>query len=148
MWTNFQTFFTPSPFFPLFEPFLLMTNLDFWQLPPQIAVYMVCEWSLMQKYLVIQIRPQPAAGWAPVFVCQIQVAAQSRKTNECKSWRFPRAIKFLLETVFEAATLQLVMDQFWVRFDFQNLKQDLKMRQLKSRAILLHMIRPLMFYQC
>ena len=76
MWTNFLTLFTTSPFFPLFEPFLLMTNLDFWQLPPQIAVYMVCEWSLMQKYLVIQIRPQPAAGWAPVFVCQIQVAIE------------------------------------------------------------------------
>ena len=58
-----------------------------------------------------------AAGWAPVFVCQIQVAI-ARVENECKSWRFPRAIKFLLETVFEAATLQLVMDQFWVRFGF------------------------------
>ena len=36
------------------------------------------------------------------------------KRTKCKSWRFPRAINFLLETVFEAATLQLVM----VRFEF------------------------------
>ena len=44
-----------------------------------------------------------AAGWAPVFVCQIQVAIEYK--NECKSWRFPRAIKFLLETVRSSSNI-------------------------------------------
>ena len=45
-----------------------------------------------------------AAERAPVFVCQIQVAI-ARVENECKSWRFPRAIKFLLERVRSSSNI-------------------------------------------